>query len=256
MCVLYLAYQVHPSFPLILALNRDEFYARATQPAYEWTTHPPILAGQDLVAGGTWAGMTRAGRFGVLTNVREPPLHQDGRRSRGQLVPNYLTGSQSAEDYLRDLDAQHADYNPFNLLVGDTRGIFHYQNLSRRVQAVRPGIHGLSNADLDTPWPKLVDGADALARMLAVMPTEEALRTGLRNILQDAEIASDVRLPQTGIGLARERALSARWIHSPGYGTRCSTVILGRSGGSLELTEWSWDVKSTTPRVASVVFLA
>ncbi|HHJ4328633.1 TPA: NRDE family protein, partial [Klebsiella pneumoniae] len=141
--------------PLLLIANRDEFHARPARPLAEWADAPGLFAGRDLSAGGSWLGVNAAGRFAALTNIRNLNAAA-GRRSRGELVVNFLRGSLGPQDYLQRLRPQCADYGGFNLLLGDRRQLFHFNAEEGRVLAVPPGVHGLSNAGLNSPWPKLV----------------------------------------------------------------------------------------------------
>jgi uncharacterized protein with NRDE domain len=223
MCLILLAWQAHPRIPLLIAANRDEFYTRPSAPAGFWEEAPGILAGRDLAAGGTWLGITRSGRFAAVTNFRDPASLRSGAPSRGRLVGDYLRGRRRAESYLRSLAAAAGSYNGFNLLVGDRAGLHYFSNRWDGPCRVAPGIHGLSNALLDTPWPKVERGRAALADLLQGRgaPDPEALFA----LLADRTQAPDEALPKTGVGLARERALSPLFIETAGYGTRSSTVL-------------------------------
>jgi uncharacterized protein with NRDE domain len=224
MCLIALAWQVHPDYPLVVAANRDEFHARATAPARFWPEAPAVLAGRDLAAGGTWMGVTRGGRFAALTNVREPGRPQ-GHRSRGLLVSEYLLSGLAPLAYAEAVMAVAADYSGFNLLVGDGDTLVVCSNRGTSPTVLAPGVYGLSNHLLDSPWPKLVRAREAL-RAQVVDPTVE----GLMHLLADDAAAPDDELPDTGIGLPMERLLSSPFIRSPAYGTRSSTVLLAGRG--------------------------
>ncbi len=220
MCLILLAWRARADYPLVLCANRDEYFARPSQAAGWWHDHPDILAGRDLLQGGTWLGMHRDGRFAAVTNFRNGKQDRPATPSRGILVAEYLAGNIPASEFIRQLPAVH---NPYNLLLGDQRQLIHYNNITGICQELRPGIHGLSNHLLDTPWPKLRDGCRALRECLGQdgpIPDED-----LFELLRDERTAKDDELPDTGIGLERERLLSSRFISSPEYGTRCSTVI-------------------------------
>jgi len=211
MCLILLSLCVHPEYPLILAANRDEFYQRPTAPAHFWDDPPDRLAGQDLVAAGTWLGLHGNGRWAALTNYREPRAVHGGP-SRGQLVL----------DYLREAPAPVSPEAGYNLLYGQGAEI-HYRSNRGPGGPLSPGIHGLSNDLLDTPWPKVVRGCQGMS---GLSEPEELFR-----LLLDQEVPSDEQLPHTGVGLKLERALSPMFIHTPEYGTRCSTVMrLDREG--------------------------
>ncbi len=234
MCFIVLSYRQHPRYRLVLATNRDEFYARPTAPAAFWDDAPTVLAGRDLQGGGTWLGVTRVGRMAALTNVREPNRHLDNAPTRGALVADYLAGTMPPHAYL-DAVRQEADrYNGFNLLLGDTKHLFYFGNRATEIRPLEPGLYGLSNHLLDTPWPKVERGKKALAAALRhdVVDPET-----LFAFLTDTEQAPDETLPDTGVGLEWERLLSPIFIKSPAYGTRVSTVVLVDHQGHITFAE-------------------
>jgi uncharacterized protein with NRDE domain len=220
MCLIALAWQVHPDYPLIVMANRDEFYGRATRPARFWPESPQVLAGRDLVAGGTWLGVTRQGRFAALTNYRDPAAPA-GERSRGLLVSAFLQGQMTAADYAGVVAAEGGAFGGFNLLLGDGRELIIVSNRGMAPTRLAPGIHGLSNHLLDTPWPKVEKAKAGLQRALS----DSAVGPLLALLADDCQ-ADDARLPDTGVGLVMERMLSPLFIHSPQYGTRASTVLM------------------------------
>lgn len=234
MCLIVFAWRPSHAQPLILAANRDEFYARPTLPLAQWEDAPQVHAGRDLEAGGTWLGINADGRFAALTNIREPGK-PPGRRSRGDLVARFLTSDLSMDEYLSEMAARSAEYGGFNLLVGDRQQL-HFLNANdltpRRLEA---GVYGVSNAGLDTPWPKLVRAKAALSEHLE-NPDPEALF----GFLTDHAPAPEAELPSTGVGLATEKLLSSVFIASPNYGTRASTVLLVNADGSRRLIERSF----------------
>ena len=222
MCLIAFAWNAHPRWRLVLAGNRDEFHARPSAPLARWSD-APIIGGRDLQAGGTWLGVTEAGRCAVVTNVRDPRDPQQGL-SRGLLAADYLRGAADAATHAQQLLVVADRYRPFNLLTFDARDAFYLGNRPRAgMQAVTPGVHGLSNADFNTPWPKTralmqhlqqwldTDGADDFAPLLEA--------------LADEQVAADTELPDTGVGPERERLLSAAFIRGEHYGTRASTVV-------------------------------
>ncbi len=224
MCLAVLALDAHPRFALVLAANRDEFHARPALAA-AWGTHAPfhdILSGRDLAAGGTWLGVHRDGRFAFVTNVRQGTGRDPAARSRGELVPRVLAPGVRLEEVFAELAHHGQAYNGFNLLAGDAAGARWMSNRDAGARNLAPGVHGLSNATLDTPWPKVVRTKAALARWVA--RADEASDT-LFAALADRTGAPDADLPATGVTLERERVLAAPFIVSPGYGTRCSTVF-------------------------------
>lgn len=239
MCLILLAWQAHSSHPLVLAANRDEFFGRPTAAADYWIDEPNILAGRDLSAGGTWMGITRHGRFAALTNYREPGKNRPEAPSRGKLVSDFLVGSMSAASYLDELSPRADSYNGFNLLCGDIADeLWHFSNRieGRQPNRVAPGIYGLSNHVLDTPWPKVAQGKSNLADALAALPMERQLF----ELLRDPTIHHDDLLPRTGLSIEWERVLSAAFVRMPDYGTRSSTVLCLDAGRFLTFDEQSW----------------
>jgi uncharacterized protein with NRDE domain len=234
MCLILVAWQAHPDYPLVVAANRDEFFARRSASADFWGDAPKILAGRDLEAGGTWLGITRDGRFAALTNYRDPSRHRENAPSRGRLVADFLAGAMGIDAYLDGLDP--AACNGFNLLLGDGQRLVAYGNVARQRHELAPGVYGLSNALLDTPWPKVGAGKTALAAALAALPDE----TALFRLLRDDRRHPDETLPATGVSLEWERLLSAAFIRSPDYGTRCSTVLKLGAGGTVSFDEQTW----------------
>ena len=224
MCLLLIALKTHPAYELILLANRDEYYDRPTSPAAFWDGAPFLLAGKDLQGGGTWLGITRNGRIAAVTNYRDPASVRESAPSRGRLVSDFLLGQEGPLEYLDKLDREAGKYNGFNLIIGDQGQLFWYSNRGDGVRALSPGIYGLSNYLLDTPWPKVVRGKDALTRLLSGQraPSLEELF----HILADRTIPDDACLPHTGVELEWERILSPIFIVSPTYGTRSSTVLL------------------------------
>ncbi|MFO7655035.1 MAG: NRDE family protein [Candidatus Krumholzibacteriia bacterium] len=310
MCLLILAHDVHPHLPLVVAANRDEFLDRPTAPLAEWSDAPGVFAGRDLRAGGTWMGVTRSGRWAAVTNVREPhdrpeaasrdgfaaaaDASEDGGRrlSRGALVADYLRSTTAPADHLAAVAARARRYDGFNLLVGDTRGIWYLSNRVHqplaargdpaapedpaavgsarslqppprvRVQAgvagplaVPAGIHGLSNAGLDSPWPKLMRGRERLGTLVAgacAPSPADALVEPLLALLADRTVPLDRELPDTGVGLAWERTLGSSFIVAEGYGTRSSTVLIRDGGGALLLVERTFAHEPHDPPLAGL----
>lgn len=232
-----MALKAQPTWPLVIAANRDEYYDRPTEDAAFWQDEPRILAGRDLKAGGTWLGITREGRFAAVTNFRAPRLQKEGASSRGMLVLDFLKGGQSPRGYLEKVAGRSELYNPFNLLCGEGLDYWWYSSMGAGPAPVDPGIHGISNSLPDTPWPKVKRGREALSSALERAVSEgleaESLGGEIMKLLQDAEKAPDEDLPDTGVGLEWERILSPIFISSPSYGTRSSTVILMDRQGSI-----------------------
>lgn len=235
MCLLLFAYKSHPDYRLILAANRDEFYDRPTRPATFWEDAPGILAGQDLKAGGTWMGITKKGRFAAITNYREAGLTKENAPSRGDLVKEFLKGDSRPHDYLKTVQEMGQIYNGFNLIIGDTTRLFYYSNRDGNIRTVEPGIHGLSNHLLNTPWPKTSQGTSRLHTLLN--QSKEFSPEDIFAILADRSIPPDKELPDTGVGLEWERMLSPIFIKGDMYGTRCTSVLLWEKTGAITFLE-------------------
>jgi uncharacterized protein with NRDE domain len=224
--------------PLLLIGNRDEFYARPTQQLH-WWPDGRVLAGKDLQAGGTWLGVNRRGRLAVITNFRDPKQMLSNPRSRGELVTSFLQDDLSAADFLNQLAAKVADYNPFNLLLFDGRQLCGFESRNATPFVIEPGVGTVSNADFETPWPKLLRLKHRFQALVESNQTDDA---ALLDVLQDRALAADDQLPNTGIGLDRERALSAPFVATTDYGTRaCSIVRVGRS--EIEFVEQCHDTQ-------------
>lgn len=234
MCTLLFATGVHPRYRLVLAANRDELYARPTASARWWSDAPQVFAGRDLLAGGTWFGVTRSGRWAALTNIRDPSDIRVDAPSRGALVADFLRGDAPCEAYLRARVPALGRYAGFNLVVGDAGGAWYLSNREAAPRPLAPGVYGVSNAQLDTPWPKVVRGKAGLQRLLA---GEEIDLSALLAVISDRTPAPDEALPDTGVGLAIERVLSPLFIASSGYGTCCQTALRVDSEGWTELRE-------------------
>jgi uncharacterized protein with NRDE domain len=230
MCLILIALDSHPDFGLIVAANRDEFYDRPSAAAGFWADAPWILGGRDLKAGGTWLGVDRRGRFAAVTNFRQGEREPAAPRSRGHLVSDYLTSGFDPRAHLERVQRDASLYNGFNLIAGDRRELFYFSNREGRARALGPGVYGLSNHLLDTPWPKVTSGKSALSALRISDPSE--LIPNLFALLSDRSQAADHLLPQTGVREDWERLLSSAFIASSDYGTRSSTVLLvGRDGG-------------------------
>ena len=237
MCLIAWNWQPDSSTPLLLIANRDEFYARPTAPL-AWWVDAQILAGRDLQAGGTWLGVSQSGRLAALTNHRNPADMRTDAPSRGELVSTFLSGDMSAQDYLAQLAPQAANYNPFNLLVYDGSSLLGLESRNERIVNFEAGVGAVSNADFETPWPKL---AALKSRLRAVLDRGEVDDAQLLDMLYDRSLAADGDLPSTGIPLDLERSLSATFVHLPDYGTRaCSLVRMDRN--VVRFVEQSFDV--------------
>jgi uncharacterized protein with NRDE domain len=236
MCLIVVAHRAHPEHRLVVAANRDELHARPTAPAAWWEDAPDVLAGRDLSAGGSWMGITRGGRFAAVTNFREWPL-ASAERSRGHLVAGFLRSAEAPEAYGREVLREGGRYAGFNLLLGDGETMVYLSNRDPRVRVLEPGVYALSNHLLDTPWPKVRRARRAMDDALAASggPWDAALW----EMLADRIAAADDDLPDTGLGLDRERLLSPPFIAGAEYGTRASTVLTVSADGQVRFVERS-----------------
>ncbi|HTN50025.1 MAG TPA: NRDE family protein [Burkholderiaceae bacterium] len=246
MCLIVFAWQAHPDYPLVLAGNRDEFYTRRARPAAWWGQAVSLLAGQDEEAGGTWFGITRRGRIAALTNVRAPTERNPHAPSRGALVLAALQTPEPVDRWLHRHANRTPVFNGFNLLAGDIMptqsrpaGALHYYSnrLDAPARALAPGVYGLSNAFLDTPWPKVTRSVAQFACSIASRVKVEDLLA----LMSDRELARDTELPSTGVPIDWERALSAIQIRANGYGTRATTVLTVRADGLVSFFERTFD---------------
>jgi uncharacterized protein with NRDE domain len=236
MCLILLAWRVHPDYPMVVAANRDEFHRRPTAAAQWWAEQPQILAGRDLQARGTWLGITRAGQIAALTNFRDPRQVKLDAPSRGGLVVRTLESSAPIAERLARLRQVSSDYAGFNLICSDGRELGVYESVPAAGRLLAPGIYGLSNHLLDTPWPKVQRAKSRLASALGSLPDEAALL----ELLRDDRPADDTELPRTGVSLEWERLLSSAFIRGTDYGTRSSTVIRVGADASAHFREWTW----------------
>ncbi len=257
MCLIALALDAHPAHVLAVAANRDERYDRPAAPARFWTDDPQILGGRDERAGGTWMGLRRDGRWAAVTNYRAPEAPRDDAPSRGALVAAYLRGTETPEAYARRVEAEAARYNGFSLLVGRGAELWYVTNRKAGPQRLAPGVHGLSNHLIGTPWPKL---SRSTRRMEALLEADAVSPDALLDLLGDRAPAPREALPDTGLAPEREEALSPPFIVTPRYGTRSSTaLVVGRDGhvrfaertfapgGHVQATRWfSFEMKRKT----------
>ncbi|WP_030140532.1 NRDE family protein [Pseudomonas fluorescens] len=234
MCLIVFAWRPGHAQPLIVAANRDEFYARPTLPLAQWPDAPHVHAGRDLEAGGTWLGVGDDGRFAALTNIRDPG-QLPAFKSRGELVARFLAGTLSITDYLSEVVPRAGEYGGFNLLLGDGTELWHYNARDTRPQQLAEGVYGVSNAGLNTPWPKLLKARTALSEVL-----DDPQPQALLALLNDPQPAPVAELPDTGVGLATEMLLSSVFIASPAYGTRASTALIVHADGTRHIVEHSF----------------
>ena len=256
MCLILFAWNSHPDYSLVVAANRDEFYERDTEAVGWWPEHPHILAGRDradvLGSPGTWLGFTKTGKFAALTNVRAPSEKNPDARTRGELSLMYLSGKDKPTEFIQSNSKRFQQYNGFNLLMADlsdpANGEMHWvsnrmmmgQSIRPRKvfpqQALDPGVYGLSNAMLDTPWPKVNHRVAAFAQALAMDNGQ------LKNADQYLKLLADTH---HGVSKEWEKALSPAFIKTPAYGTRSSTILRVRKDGQFELVERRFDNSGT-----------
>lgn len=252
MCLILIAYKTHPEYPLIIAANRDEFYQRPAQSAGYWEDHPQILGGRDLKCGGTWLAVDRRGRMAAVTNYREPSEQKQNLRSRGFLVTDYLCGTDSARAYLNSLVQHVTEYDGFNIFAGDISALYFYGSYLQQPLRMQPGLHGVSNGDLDYPWPKVSRGKQALAEILAANDVIDP--ETLFTVLSDREVPDDELLPDTGIGIELERMLAPIFVSGGEYGTRSSTVLIMDTGRRVYFSERNFDAGGNPQQTAAYEF--
>ncbi|HEX3913659.1 MAG TPA: NRDE family protein [Steroidobacteraceae bacterium] len=250
MCLVLVAWRGHAKYPCVVAANRDELHSRPAQPAHWWRSDPPILAGRDLSAGGTWLGLTRSGRFAALTNFRGSGPRRADAPSRGTLVTSILMSTETVAQSLEILRKAGPGYNAFNLMFSDGEQLAVYESVSRAGRILGPGIYGLSNHLLDTPWPKVRRAKSRLSEALSEPDSSDAALA----LLRDEQPAADEELPRTGISLQWERLLSSAFVRAPDYGTRCSTLVRIDESRRACFDEWTWDASGAQTGVVSLQF--
>ena len=232
MCLIVFAHQVHPKYPFILLANRDEYYERPTQQMNFWEDEPDLIGGRDLRAGGTWLAMNILGAFAAVTNFRASAL-QPNAKSRGYLPIDFLKSSKTSEAYMRRLFTHKKSYNGFNLLTRKGDDLLHFNNQLGIINRISSGIHGLSNASLNTSWPKL----EKLKVCFRLAIEKEFNKEKLLDLMMDKQTFNDELLPHTGVTRKLERALSSIFINIPKYGTRSTTLITIDNHDEVDLTE-------------------
>jgi uncharacterized protein with NRDE domain len=249
MCLIVFALDAHPRYRLVLAANRDEYFTRPTAPAGFWPEAPQLLAGRDLQGGGSWLGITSQRRLAAITNYRDPLHRPTNPPSRGRLVTGFLTGTETPAAFLEMLAHGQGRYGGFNLLVGDDDGLFWHSNRGSGPQRIPAGIHGLSNHLLDTPWPKVTAAKAWLAELLTSgQPDMKAMFAALADTRQ----FPDPLLPDTGVGLDRERILSPIFIAGDTYGTRSTTLILIDRDNRVTFAEQCYDSRQQVTATTTV----
>ncbi len=238
MCLIFLSYKQNKEYPLIVLANRDEFYKRPTQSAHYWEENQNILAGRDLEGGGTWMGITKNGYMSMLTNYRDIANIKPNAPTRGKLVSDYLHGEFNPKEYLVALSKTGSSYNGYSLINGHFNDPWYYSNYDKKVVQLGTGLYGLSNALLDSKWPKIESGKMALAPLIS---KEKIDREELFDLMINPDLAKDQDLPQTGLPLEKERAISSMFINIEGYGTRCTTLIMVDKHGKVDFTERQYE---------------
>ena len=223
MCLILFSYKTHKKYKLILAANRDEFYARPTLAMQWWKNNDNVLSGIDAQMNGTWMGINKNGRFAALTNYRQMPITAKYESTRGALVSDFISNNLSIEDYKKQLVDTADNYDGYNLIFGSIDNLHYFSNRGDTEGEIESGVHGLSNHLMNTPWPKVETGKERLAKLSA---QDEIHPNLLFEMMHNTDLGEDSDLPDTGVGLELERMLSAAFIESPEYGTRCSTVLL------------------------------
>lgn len=241
MCLIFFSLNNHPKYKLVIAANRDEFYNRKTAAASYWEDHPTILGGRDSEAQGSWMAMTTEGKIAMVTNYRDPQNINPHAPSRGQLILDYLAGSKNGLDYLNEIEPNAKLYNGFNLVVGSVDQLWYLSNYKMGIDSLTKGFFGLSNHLLQTTWPKVEAGKKILNPLLK---QDEIKAEQLLDAMYNEVRASDEKLPQTGLSIERERALSSMFIKTDNYGTRCSTALLVDRDNHVEFVERVYDLSN------------
>lgn len=235
MCLYILFYQSHPDYPIILAGNRDEFYARKALPVHRWAEKPEIAGGIDLKEGGSWFAVNNSGKFAVVTNYRDPATIKDTAVSRGTLVRDFLIREQGYEEYLNKIAENDKEYNGYNLIIGSPREVYYYSNMIHHYRKLTGGVYMLSNHLLDTPWYKTLRAGKMCSEILK--GGKEIDTDALFNVFTDQTTAPDDQLPDTGVGYPLEKMLSSTYIESRIYGTMATTILTIGNKGNISLLE-------------------
>ena len=243
MCTTLFSFKSNIEYPIIIASNRDEFYDRPTLNSNFWNDYPDVLGGIDLKALGTWLGITKNGKIAILTNYREPEKHKPNLKSRGLLLKKFLIEDISINSFNKKLLKENQKYNGYNIIYGNIQNMFYFSNKINKIIKLNSGIFGLSNALLNTPWPKVEKGKSKLDKEVSKKIPDI---NKIMSILKDNIIADDKNLPNTGIGLGHERLLSPIFIKSSKYGTRSSIVIMIDKNMNVTFIEDIYNHKNNT----------
>ena len=241
MCLITFHIAQYPTYKLVLAANRDEVYARPTEAAHFWENQSTLLAGKDLEANGTWLGITKAGKIAAITNCHDGEFEEAShtkKKSRGKIVTNYLDSSLSPEDFLNELTAEKNAYLPFNVLLGTVDQLFHFNSREQNFTPLMPGTHSISNATLNTPWPKVSRTKEQINKLAS---EKDAYMESLFQMMMDETPAPDDQLPNTPLPLDLNRKVSAPFIKTDEFGTRCTTLILVDQENNVTFVERTYD---------------
>jgi uncharacterized protein with NRDE domain len=243
MCLIFLSFNQHPKYPLIIAANRDEFFDRPAERLSKWKDNGKIIAGKDITGGGTWLGATTTGYFSMLTNYRDMANIKANAPTRGKLVLDYLAGEFDPATYLEALNASGSQYNGYNIILGRMDDPWYYSNQNNKIFRLGTGSYGLSNALLDTSWPKVEEGKKKFNQILSqANPSFD----DLFDFMHNTDLAPDSKLPETGIGYEKEKLLSSMYIEMPGYGTRNTTILLKDHENNVQMVERTHDHSSNS----------
>ena len=243
MCLIAFSYNSHPDYPLIFISNRDEFYNRRSASAHFWDDEKYLYGGKDLEEGGTWLGITSTGKLAALTNYRDPSHLKNNAPTRGHLVTDFLYGNLTPNDYLDNLIPEADVYNGFNLLIYENQKMYYFSNYEGIIRQLNPGVYALSNALLDTPWPKV----EKLKKNFKAMISLPFQSLDFLKLLSDQDEAGDMQLPNTGLTYQQEKTLSSIFIRSTGYGTCCSSIVTVNNHNELIFTEKNYPVGGRNP---------
>lgn len=251
MCLIVVAYKYHPEYPLILAGNRDEFHERPTQELHIWNEDPQILAGKDLEAGGTWLGINQNGKFAALTNHRDLSNIKEHTLSRGNIVLDIIRSELSTSDQLSIMTPEFSKYNGFNLIAGTLDDLYFVSNHGDEIQNIKPGLYGISNASLNTPWPKTNSALENFSTALNKDQTDE---NDIFDLLCNTNRYPESILPKTGLTPEMEIAVSSVFILTKNYGTRSSALLMYDKSGKVKFIEQTY-LPATTVVVNTEKFL-
>lgn len=249
MCLVVLAWRAHPRWPLVIAANRDEFHQRPAEPLHWWPDDPRILAGRDLEAGGTWLAASRHGRFATVTNYRESVKAQKGERSRGALVTDFVTADSTPLAFTRSIEQER--YAGFSVLVATPASVAYVSNRGDAPRTLTTGVYGLSNASLDTPWPKVVKSRQ---RLQSLLEGDDVTADSLFALLADRDPAEEIGTPARDLPAPTARAVSAPFVVTPEFGTRCSTILILGANGDIQVSERRFDAEGRRNGESSVEF--